>query len=652
MRDQRYLDAKSAEYQKAVPATSKRMIMSMRRTVRRARNGVYDIVDEMGGNPKEMLSSPVPSGVIRRLADKISCLPKADATRLTEKLLTDVTEGRLTGKRAVGYTMEIERIRLASMLSRDMSPAILDTATRAYNHSLFAMQKAVGLGYSLGDPPKALISRVTHAQLSQTMMLYSADSIIKPLKKTLMQGLAKGYTAEKMAVELSAVSSTSVYKSKAMIRTAITEVANEMERRTSMDMGMTEYEYVATLDERTCPVCGGMDGKIANLKSAEAGVNFPPMHKNCRCVTTAVLNDKVKSEMTRRARDAEGHSQTVPATMTYEEWAQKFGSDRARAGLEKTKAEDVSKLKVPDTGPKYVRDVPTRERRTVTTSDFGTDFTNSPKKKKNTERMVAYLNNKEEADPNAVAVIQNLMANKDTPDFTIRYSDDCKILPDIRKPKLEIPDQSDPKRKTRMGSVFHEMTHMADFFHRKNKGDWRLATESDDALTKAIKSTPSDIPEHTAKLFADYKAEQTRLRGERNANRDEWRGRIEVMLDNRKGDKDSLEACKAEIDKYNEWAKISSKDLDDGLRSEVLGGGVPMLEDIYDALSGGAFYDSQTVLSGHGIKYYRVKGNKEAELIANYTSLSIERPDLIAQLRKDKPDLCKELDRIMYELGE
>ncbi len=124
------------------------------------------------------------------------------------------------------------------------------------------------------------------------------------------------------------------------------------------------------------------------------------------------------------------------------------------------------------------------------------------------------------------------------------------------------------------------------------------------------------------------------------------------MLKDRRGGKVSPEECKAEIDKYNEWVKIVNRDVDDAMRSDVLGGGVDMLEDIYDALSGGAFQDSKAVLYGHGKAYYRVKGNKEAELIANYTSLSIVRPDLIAQLRKDKPDLCRELDRVMYELGE
>ncbi|MCB5279347.1 MAG: hypothetical protein LHW59_07485 [Candidatus Cloacimonetes bacterium] len=121
---------------------------------------------------------------------------------------------------------------------------------------------------------------------------------------------------------------------------------------------------------------------------------------------------------------------------------------------------------------------------------------------------------------------------------------------------------------------------------------------------------------------------------------------------NRRGGKVSPEDCNAEIDKYNKWLKFAKRDAEDAMRSDVLGGGVDMLEDIYDALSGGAFYDSEAILCGHGKTYYRVKGNKEMELIANYTSLSIERPDLIAQLRKDKPDLCRELDRVMYELGE
>ena len=77
-----------------------------------------------------------------------------------------------------------------------------------------------------------------------------------------------------------------------------------------------------------------------------------------------------------------------------------------------------------------------------------------------------------------------------------------------------------------------------------------------------------------------------------------------------------------------------------------------MLQDIYDALSRGNYSNKKTVLYGHGVAYYNTISNVNAELIANYVSLSIERPDLIAKLRSDKPQLCRELDRIMHELGE
>ena len=50
-----------------------------------------------------------------------------------------------------------------------------------------------------------------------------------------------------------------------------------------------QYKYSPIKDSKTCEICEALRGKIFNMKDAEAGVNFPPMHPWCRCSFEVVL---------------------------------------------------------------------------------------------------------------------------------------------------------------------------------------------------------------------------------------------------------------------------------------------------------------------------------------------------------------------------
>ena len=82
----------------------------------------------------------------------------------------------------------------------------------------------------------------------------------------------------------------------------------------------------------------------------------------------------------------------------------------------------------------------------------------------------------------------------------------------------------------------------------------------------------------------------------------------------------------------------------------AIGGNIGNLQDIYDALSGGSLRDRGKVLFGHGSRYYMSIDSRVQEIVANYASLSITRPDLIEILKKDYPQLVDELDKYVDEL--
>lgn len=69
------------------------------------------------------------------------------------------------------------------------------------------------------------------------------------------------------------------------------------------------WRWQATNDDRTCPICGDLDGKVFSFKD---GRNPPPAHPSCRCTAIPALIDDDKQRY-------------LESTPTFGEWAAKRG---------------------------------------------------------------------------------------------------------------------------------------------------------------------------------------------------------------------------------------------------------------------------------------------------------------------------------------
>ena len=77
------------------------------------------------------------------------------------------------------------------------------------------------------------------------------------------------------------------------------------------------WEWLATNDERTCPICGRLDGRQFEFKSNQLP---PPAHPMCRCSATPVLIDSALEQA------------IVGTRQTYSEWALRNGITAAQDG--------------------------------------------------------------------------------------------------------------------------------------------------------------------------------------------------------------------------------------------------------------------------------------------------------------------------------
>ena len=89
--------------------------------------------------------------------------------------------------------------------------------------------------------------------------------------------------------------------------------------------GVPKYEILATLDSKTCNVCGDLDNKVYEVGKEVTGVNMPPFHPLCRCTTVPHYDDTPTEGLPRVARDSEtGKNYEVPADMSWKEWKKEY----------------------------------------------------------------------------------------------------------------------------------------------------------------------------------------------------------------------------------------------------------------------------------------------------------------------------------------
>lgn len=284
-----------------------------------------------------------------------------------------------------------------------------------------------------------------------------------------------------------------------------------------------------------------------------------------------------------------------------------------------------------------------------TMDDFPEYFRKTKANKAATQTFVDALNGVEDLDPNIRKLYTHMGDMPGIPANTkISYTADGHALTrwkdgngNIIESKLAIPKMQGDDLMGQKSTAFHEMGHFIDM----GMGDGRtLRSANYTQLTNVVRSSGYTMSDKVKGLFDDFSREYATMRDTVYAKYKAQRSALS----------DDVKAGRISWNDYNKKWKAANKAEDaerDYLARNLCGGGVDMLSDIYDALSGGEYQTRGTLMYGHGRSYYMGSGKRESEIFANYMSLSVNRPDLIDVLREDKPDLCSVLDQMIEEMA-
>lgn len=108
-------------------------------------------------------------------------------------------------------------------------------------------------------------------------------------------------------------------------------VSSQSQKDCYKELGVEQFEFVATLDNKTSEICQQMDGKVFKMADYQIGVNAPPLHCFCRSCTVPYFEDDFGQSGKRAARGADGKTTYVGGDITYEEWKKKYVKDTTPA---------------------------------------------------------------------------------------------------------------------------------------------------------------------------------------------------------------------------------------------------------------------------------------------------------------------------------
>lgn len=157
------------------------------------------------------------------------------------------------------------------------------------------------------------------------------SQLMESLTTMMIQGTAPQNIAKDFAKKMR-VKKFDAYR---LLHTESSFVMSEATHAGYKEDGVEQYQILATLDSKTCGICGRLDGKIYPVSEAVTGKNMPPFHPFCRCTDVPYYPDTPTEGQMRAARDADGNNIEVPGDMTYADWKKQFLDNETEKSVEK-----------------------------------------------------------------------------------------------------------------------------------------------------------------------------------------------------------------------------------------------------------------------------------------------------------------------------
>lgn len=218
-----------------------------------------------------------------------------------------------------------------------------------YYNAAFAIQQGLGVGWSLMAVDEDKISKIISKPWTVDGKTFSdriwnnKSALVDTVHTQITQMAIRGDAPDKAIKAIA--KQFGVKKSQAgnLVMTETAFFSSAANRDCFNNLDVEKFEVVSTLDNCTCEKCGALDGIPILMKDFESGVTASPFHPKCRCTECPYFDDEFTAGDTRAARDPiTGKSISVPGSMKFPEWKEKYITNDPTAILEQKKLRNLS----------------------------------------------------------------------------------------------------------------------------------------------------------------------------------------------------------------------------------------------------------------------------------------------------------------------
>ena len=214
---------------------------------------------------------------------------------------------------------------------KQMQDYLVQTYGDTYYHTAYEIQKGIGLGSSVYSLDTNKVNQIIHKPWAVDGKNFSEriwedkNKLINTLHNKLTQSFVRGSSPYQIVSDIAKEFNVKKSIAGRLVMTESAAYSSKAQERCYKDLGIDQYEIVATLDRNTSSICQEMDGKVFSMKEYEVGVTANPFHPNCRTVTAPYFADDTKSM--RAMRNKNGKIEYISADMKYKEWFNKYVQD-------------------------------------------------------------------------------------------------------------------------------------------------------------------------------------------------------------------------------------------------------------------------------------------------------------------------------------
>lgn len=348
------------EAEKKANSLQRRLESSFNKQLREIREEIRKVEFLLGDRAKarQWANSPADANRVRRLISMLNEVERlyleagnSRAARIFRQRMERELRQRLTNLKANELEVMMRAQAHKAAAEKEMLDKLTEIKREGAARELYAQSRRAG-GFISGVGRgfmQDLVTLETKAAGSKTLGEYMSklyEQYEAGLKDVFVKGIVRGDSYEQMEDNLTRITDITKGKARLLVRTEANAIFNESIREVIDENPLVKgYRFRAVLDRRTSKTCQEMDGKYIPKEDVEPGVNFPPLHPNCRSTVTTVLVSENEKEDTvqRYTKNKSNQWVPVPPGMTYPEFKERM-REFAEATPSVSRRVDVSNI--------------------------------------------------------------------------------------------------------------------------------------------------------------------------------------------------------------------------------------------------------------------------------------------------------------------